>query len=155
MFNSFLNTFLHVFETSFPVKYRSIKEKKNAWLTQGIKIRKQKRNVYTLTKNSNDPKARVHYIMYCRILQKVIKEAKKQFYDSLIAKSDNKTKTTWNIIKNETGRMHPIEQVPSTLMNMAKLKDQKTVANAFNNFFLTTSEKLNRYKSEKRNAISF
>jgi len=29
------------------------------------------------------------------------------------------------------------------------------VANAFNNFFLTTSEKLNRYKPEKRDAISF
>jgi hypothetical protein len=56
--------------------------------------------------------------------------------------------------KNETGKMHPIEHVPSTLVNMGKLKDQKTVANAFNNFFLT-SEKLNRYKSEKRNAISF
>jgi hypothetical protein len=29
------------------------------------------------------------------------------------------------------------------------------VANAFNNFFLTNSEKLNRYKSEKRDAASF
>ena len=70
MFNSFLNTFLHVFETSFPVKYSSIKEKKNAWITQGIKILcKQKRNLYTLTKNNN-PKAKAHYIMYCRILNK-------------------------------------------------------------------------------------
>jgi len=48
-----------------------------------------------------------------------------------------------------------LEQVPSTLVNMGKLKDQKTVANAFNNFSLTTSEKLIRYKSEKRDAISF
>jgi len=46
--------------------------------------------------------------------------------------------------------MCPIEQVSSTLENMAKLKDKKTVANAFSNFFLTTSEKLNRYKSEKK-----
>jgi len=29
------------------------------------------------------------------------------------------------------------------------------VANAFNKFFITTSEKLNRYKSEKRDALSF
>ena len=77
-------------------------------------------------------------------------------YDRLIAKSENKTKTTWNIIKNETGRMHPIEQVPSTLVDMGKLKDKKkTVANAFNNFFLTTSEKLNRYKSEKKKGCYF
>jgi len=72
-------------------------------------------------------------------------------YDRLIAKSENKTKTTWNIIKNETGRMHAIEHVPSTLVDMGKLKDKKkTVANTFNNFFLTTSKKLNRYKSEKK-----
>jgi len=38
---------------------------------------------------------------------------------------------------------------------MAKLKDKKTVVNDFNNFFLTASEKLNRYKFEKRDAISF
>jgi len=72
--------------------------------------------------------------MYCKILKKVIKEAKKQFYDRFIAKSVNKTKTTWNIIKNETAKMRPIEQVPSTLVNMGKLKDQKTVTNAFSNF---------------------
>ena len=95
MFNSFLNTFLHVFETSFPVKYRSIKDRKNAWIPQGIKISyKQKRSLYTLTKNSNDPKAKACYIMQCKILKKkVTKEAKKQFYDRLIAKSDNKTRT--------------------------------------------------------------
>jgi len=46
--------------------------------------------------------------------------------------------------------MHPIEQVPSTLLDMGKIKDKKTVANAFNNFSLTTTEKLNRYKSEKK-----
>ena len=51
--------------------------------------------------------------------------------------------------------MHLIEQVPSTRVNQGKLKDKKTVANAFNNFLLTTSEKLKRYKSEKRDAISF
>jgi hypothetical protein len=64
-------------------------------------------------------------------------------------------KITWNIIKNEIGRMHPIEQVPSSLMNIKKLKDQTTVANTFNNFFLTTSEKLNIHKFKKGDAITF
>jgi hypothetical protein len=85
--------------------------------------------------NSNNPTAKAHYTKHCRILNKVIKEAKKQFYDQLIAKSDNKIKTTWNIIKNETGRMHPIEQVFSSLVNIGTLEDQTTLANTFNNFF--------------------
>jgi len=156
MFNSFLSTLLHIFEACFPANYRSTKEKKKDWITQGFKISsKRKRSLYTLTKNRNDPKAKAHYIKYCRILKKVIKEAKKQFYDSLMAKSDNKIKATWNIIKNEIGRMHPIEQVPSSLVNIGKLKVPTTVANTFNNIFLTNSEKLNVHKFENGDAISF
>jgi hypothetical protein len=68
----------------------------------------------------------------------------------------DKIKTTWNIIKNETGRMHPIEQVFSTLVNTGTLEDQTTLANTFNNFFfLMTTEKLNIYKSENIEAILF
>jgi ribosomal protein L33 len=71
MFNSFLNTFLHIFEVSFPVTYRSTKEKTNDWITQGIKMScKHKRSLYTLTRNSNDLKAKAHYMKYCKILKK-------------------------------------------------------------------------------------
>jgi hypothetical protein len=39
---------------------------------------------------------------YCKVLAKVIKEAKKAYYDSNILKSHNKINTTWAIIKRET-----------------------------------------------------
>jgi hypothetical protein len=71
---------------------------------------------------------------YCRILKKVIKEAKKLHYGRHIAKSNNKIKTTWNIIKKERGKGHPIEQAPSLLVNNEKLINPSMLANAFNNF---------------------
>jgi hypothetical protein len=74
------------------------------------------RSLYTFTKNSNDTKAQAHYVNYCRILKKVIKEATKQHYSRFIAKSSNKVKTTWNIIK-ERGKVHPTEQVPSLVVS--------------------------------------
>jgi hypothetical protein len=114
-----------------------------------------KRRLYTFTKNSNDPKTKTHYIKYCRILQNVIQEAKKLHYGRLIAKSNNKIKTTWNIIKKGTGKEHPVEEAPSLLVNNEKLTDPTMVANAFNNFFLTVTEKLNTQKPEKGDAISF
>jgi hypothetical protein len=155
MFNSFLRTFLNILEASFPVNYRRTYKEKNDWITQGIKIScKHKRSLYT-TKNSNNPKAKAHYIKYCRILKKVIKETKKLHYGRLIAKSNNKIKTTWNIIKKETGKGHPIEQAPSLLVNNKKLTDPSVVTSAFNNFFLTAAEKLNTQKPEKGDAISF
>jgi len=42
-----------------------------------------------------------------------------------------------------------VEQVPSLLVNDEKLKDATDVANAFNNFFTTITEKLNIQQIEK------
>jgi hypothetical protein len=68
-------------------------QQKNHWITQGIKIScKPKRCLYTYSTNCNDPNTRVFFIKYCKILNNVIKEAKKQHYSRLIAKSDNKIK---------------------------------------------------------------
>jgi ribosomal protein L33 len=83
---------------------------------QGIKISsKHKINPYAFTKNSNEPKAKVNFIKYCKIVRNVIKEAKKRHYSRRIAKSNNKIKTTWNNIKKETGKVHSVEQVPTLL----------------------------------------
>jgi hypothetical protein len=78
-----------------------------------------------------------------------------QHYKRLIAKSDNKIKTTWNIIKKETGKLHSMEQVPSLLMNNEELTDPKKIANAFNTFFLKITEKLNLQQVEKGDTVSF
>jgi hypothetical protein len=56
---------------------------------------------------------RAYYIVYCKILSRVIKEAKRQHYCRLIAKSDNQIKTAWNIIKRERGKLHLTEQIQS------------------------------------------
>jgi len=66
-------------------------EDKNDWSTQEIKIScKHNRSLYAFTKNSNYPEPNVHYIKYCKILRKVIKETKKQHFSRLTAKSNNK-----------------------------------------------------------------
>jgi hypothetical protein len=61
------------------------------------------------SRNSNSPNTRAFYIKCCKILKNVIKEANKQHYSRLIAKSDNKIKTTCNIIKRETGKINLTE----------------------------------------------
>jgi hypothetical protein len=156
-YNSFLytRTFINIFEASFPIKYVSIGKIKNDWITQGIKIScKCKRNLYIYSRNSNDPNARAFYIKYCKILNNVIKEAKKQHYCRLMAKSDNKIKTTRNIVKRETGKIHLAEQMPSLLINNEKVKYPVTVANAFNIFFPTISEGL-KFQVRNEDPIPF
>jgi hypothetical protein len=59
-------------------------EDKNDWITQGIKIScKHQSNLFAFTKNSNDPKAKEHYIKYCKILSKVLQETKTQRYSKI------------------------------------------------------------------------
>jgi hypothetical protein len=92
---------LNIFEASFPITYKSIGKINNDWITQGIKIScKHKRSLYINSRNSNDPNTRAFYIKYYKILNNVIKEAKMEHYSRLIAKSDNKIKTTWNITRS-------------------------------------------------------
>ena len=43
---------------------------------------------------------------------------------------------------------------PSLVMGNEKLKEPESLANAFNNYFLTVAEQLNVQKSEKGDAIS-
>jgi hypothetical protein len=51
--------------------------------------------------------------------------------------------------------VHPTEQVLSLVVSNEKLKDPESMANAFSNFFLTVTEKLNVQKFQKRGATSF
>jgi hypothetical protein len=82
---------------------------------------------------------RAYYIKYCKIPKRVIKEAKRQRYCRLKAKSDNQIKTAWNIIKHETGELHLTEQTPSLLRNAEEVKDPEVIADAFNPFFFFDS----------------
>ena len=45
---------------------------------------------------------KLHYKKYCSILKRVVIEVKKVYFKQLIETSENKTKTTWNIINKVT-----------------------------------------------------
>jgi len=112
-------------------------------MTKGIKTSiYKKRELYLNSRNSSDPKLKKYYKLYCKQLNKVIKEAKLLHYNEQILTSQNKTKTTWNIVKSETGKTTKKKEI--TLLNTEGIltQSQQTIANAFNDYFLTISEKL-------------
>jgi len=59
-----------------------------------------------ISRDSNNPKLKTHYKSHCLILSKVIKAAKQLYYNNKISKSNNKIKSTWDIIKTETCKNH-------------------------------------------------
>jgi hypothetical protein len=121
--NISLTPFCILFEISlnlvFQLKNKSIHRNKNGWITQGIKIScEHKWKLYICSRNSIGAIVKAFYIKYCKILNQVIQEAKKWHSNNrLTGKSDNKVKTTWNIQKQESGKIHVTEQMPSLLIN--------------------------------------
>jgi hypothetical protein len=77
-FNNFLNTYLRIFYSSFPIKKIHYTLHTKAWLTQEIKISGiNKRKLFLYSRNSNDCKIKNYYKKYCKELADVIKLAKK------------------------------------------------------------------------------
>jgi glucose-6-phosphate 1-dehydrogenase len=74
---------------------------KNKRITKGIKIScSTKRKLYLSCRQHPKEEIKRHYQLYSKILANVIREAKKNL------KSNNKSKTTWNIIKEISGHKH-------------------------------------------------
>ena len=128
-FNLFLNTFLIVFESCFPMQYVTNNVSNNQWITTGIKIScKCKRFFYIMSKTTNCSKIKVHLIQYCSVLQKVIRKAKAMYYSELLSSSTNKSKMSWNIINNEIGIAYSKKSTQNlNLVKKKKIYKQKSV----------------------------
>jgi hypothetical protein len=102
---SFLNTYLRIIYSSFPLKRAKNTAKNNTWMTTGIRTSyKHISELYLASKDTHYPKLKRHYKLYCKVLSNVILEAKQNNYNKQIMRSTNKIKTAWEILKVESGR---------------------------------------------------
>ena len=132
-FNKFLDTYLKLFNTCFPLLKAQYKHDNNAWLTKGIKIScYNKRKLYELQRDKNGPTLTTYYKTYCKTLTKVIKLAKQKYYNSLISCSSNKNKTIWNIINSSTNKKPFSQNITSISVEGKLTYNSKTIPDAFN-----------------------
>ena len=119
-FNEFLNIFLRHFNSSFSLQ-RGFKLKSKSWVTTGILVScKRKRDLYLETKSTNNPVLLKYYKDYSRILNMVIKQAKRITYEKQLRDSKNITKSTWNITNTEV-----CKKARKTQKNSQKINSQK------------------------------
>ena len=86
-FNKFLNIYLTIFHSCFIKRGKNSNKVSKHWVTKGIKTScNLKRGLYLKALDSNDLQCKLYYKHYCKILSKVIKEAKKLYYKENITK---------------------------------------------------------------------
>ena len=98
MFNSFLNIYLKIFYSSFPLKsvINWNKNDNNNRVTFGIKTScEHKRELYFTYRNSDNQELKRHCQVYCKILSNVIKEAKRIYYDKKFKNQAINIKPLW------------------------------------------------------------
>ena len=81
MFNSFLNDYLRIYNSCFPLQTVTTKNNstKNKWITKGIKIScNNKRKLYLSYRRNPTEAKKKYYWLYSKILTNVINEAKKK-----------------------------------------------------------------------------
>lgn len=158
MFNTFLNMVLIHFESKCP--YKLIKKKPTtdtkSWMTQGILLScKSKRKLYEQLKYCNGVEEREHYKKYCKILKKVIDEAKRKNIACKILSATNRTKATWKIIREELSRsIQPLEKM-SIDYKGNYIEDEMKLAEVFNKHFLGVAEKLLGQVQSKNNSLKY
>ena len=137
-FSNFLDTYLKLFNTCIPLLKTQGKHDSKTWLTKGIKISCcNKRKLFKLQRDINDPTLTSYYKAYCKTLTKVIKLAKQKYYNNLISCSSNKNKTIWNVINSSTNKNPSNQNITSISVEGKSTHDGKTIANSFNKHFVS------------------
>ena len=143
VFNNFLNIYLRIFNSSFPLQKIYSTQNNKPWNTIGIKTSCQhKIELYLIRRDNINSKLKAHYKSCCLILSTVIKAAKQLYYNNKISKSNNRIKTTCDIIEMETHKKHTSKGTQLINMDGKLITNQQSFVNSFNNYFLTVTDKI-------------
>lgn len=158
-FDSFLMVFKNCFNESYVPVLKRIGSvgKVKKWVTQGIVVSAmRKRQLHAESKWNNDPQFLNYYKNYKKTFKKVVFRAKLISNDEFIKKSDNKSKATWVVIKNELGLKKNTSEMPIEVDNLLGNVHVEVgmIANDFNNFFVNVAKSTN-LSTDVRNALKY
>ena len=131
------------------VKFNKYKHKQSPWITAGIlrsiKIRDK---LYSKLKklspiSLNYEEIKHNYNSYCKLLNKLIKEAKLNHYENEFKKHSSDLKKTWATINKIVCRNNKSNEFPSYIItNNRKVKSTEEAVNILNEYFTTVGATL-------------
>lgn len=146
-FENFINVLDYYYNLSFKLvtKNKSNYYTNKNWITNGIKT--SSRNLKDLNIQQKQGFIDItFYKKYKLIYRRVIREAKKMYYDNKIINSENKSKMVWNIINSTIKNQSSCKQY-SISLNDTDITDKNQIANIFNNHFVNLPQQISNSKA--------
>ena len=137
-FSSFMNIFKSIYNESFPVmktkrKYRN----RLPWLTSGLKESIRRKNkLFRISLKHPTSYNNTLYREYKNMLRNLLKIEEKKYNQSLILANKNNLKKTWGITKQVINKSKCSKLSSEFFHNGSILNDKKSIANAFNAYFV-------------------
>ena len=145
-FTKFLNCFKSAYDDSFPIK-RSKNNYLNKlpWLTLGLKESVRIKNkLFIIYKRESSPDNLNAYKQYKCMLNRLLRNAKRDYFQNLFEKNKYNMKKSWQIMKQLLQKTN-ISQKPNKLnINGQIITNSKEIAEKFNTFFTNIGKNLSK-----------
>ena len=143
--DSFLQTFSELYELNFPettVKFNKNFHKKEKWITAGLLTSRRNKNSLCTTSIKVPSEFNINaFKMYRNIYNKLVRAAKKLYYETELQNNQNNLKQTWKILKEAIKKNNNKSSTVDFLMiNGIGTTDPTVIAEHFNTHFSTMAE---------------
>lgn len=137
-YHNFYEIFKLFYDLCFPIKVIKINTTyKPKWISRGLKIcSKRKRNLLWKFRLEPTRDNKLKFIRYSKLFKSIIRQTKRAQNNHAIQTSNNKSKTTWQMI-NDNNRVNlPKEPISKIKLNTIDISNPTQIADSFNNYFI-------------------
>lgn len=101
------------------------------------------KNIYIYLLKTDNLTCKNYYKQSHKTLSDTIKETKMLYYNTQITTSENKTETTWNVVKSVTSKKTVCEEIHTLCIDGKIINNHLNIFNSFNDYCLCTAERVN------------
>ena len=142
--NSFSETFTSLYDIHFPLvtkKFNKNFHRIEPWITGGLLTSRRKKIELEKQMLVNpSPSSTLNYKTFRNVYNKVLRAAKKLYFEQQLILNQSNVKQTWNLIRLAMNKKtEKSSSVPCLTVNNCSVTDHAEMANLFNDFFTSIS----------------
>ena len=142
--NSFSETFTSLYDIHFPLvtkKFNKNFHRIEPWITGGLLTSRRKKIELEKQMLVNpSPSSTLNYKTFRNVYNKVLRAAKKLYFEQQLILNQSNVKQTWNLIRLAMNKKtEKSSSVPCLTVNNRSVTDHAEMANLFNDFFTSIS----------------